>query len=214
MFLAYQNIWFCGLAASGKTTVLRLINETLKDKVEFLNDSLEMVEFVRQDTKQEHHTKPTPESFILKDSEPVYYSVKRLIEKASSSDKDKIIEISRGSDEKGIVDFSYQHLFSQLPEDLKKKSIFVYVYSPVEDRRARNKQRPLLSEKATVFESFFCPEEAFERFFVQDDFLQAVSKYPVNILFIPNIYSLDYLKDKIKKLFLTEHARSKAQKSS
>lgn len=42
-------------------------------------------------------------------------------------------------------------------------------------------------------------------FFVQDDFLQAVSKYPVNVLFIPNIYDLDYLKDKVQKLFIDNY---------
>ena len=207
MFSAYKNIWFCGLAASGKTTVLRLVNDSLGKKVDYLNDSLEMVEFIRQDKNQAHHHKPTPESFVLKDSEPVYYSVNQLIKKAQSSSNNKVIEISRGFDEQGIVDFSYQYLFSQFPEDLKKDSLFVYIYSPVEERKKRNKQRPLLSEKATVFESFFCPEEAFNRFFVQDDFLQAVGKYPGNILFIPNTYSLDYLKDKVEKLFLDKYAR-------
>jgi len=205
MFVAYKNIWFCGLAASGKTTVLRLINQTLGKQVEYLNDSLEMVEFIRQDVEQKHHHKPTADSFVLKDSEPVYYSVEKLIEKATKSDQLKVIEISRGSDEKGIVDFSYQHLFSRLPEELKQQSLFVYVYSPVEKRRERNKQRPPLSKNATVFESFFCPAEAFERFFVQDDFLQAVSKYPVNVLFVPNVYDLAYLKDKVQKLFIDNY---------
>lgn len=203
MFSAYKNIWFCGLAASGKTTVLRLINQNIGKKVEYLNDSLEMVEFIKRDVDQKHHRKPTPDSFVLKDSEPVYYSVDQLIQKADKSDKNKVIEISRGFDEQGIVDFSYQHLFSQLPESLKKNSLFVYIYSPVEDRKKRNSQRPPLSKDATVFESFFCPDEAFDRFFVQDDFLQAVDKYPVNVLFIPNTHSLDYLKDKVEKLFLS-----------
>lgn len=135
MFVAYKNIWFCGLAASGKTTVLRLINQTLGKKVDYLNDSLEMVEFIKQDVKQEHHHKPTPDSFVLKDSEPVYHSVFKLIEKSQKSDNSKVIEISRGSDDQGIVDFSYQHLFSQLPDKLKQESIFVYVYAPVEKRK-------------------------------------------------------------------------------
>lgn len=214
MFDAYQNIWFCGLAASGKTTVLRLVNQSLGKKVNYLNDSLEMVEFIKRDVEQKHHHKPTPDSFVLKDSEPVYYSVAQLVEKAQLSDKNKVIEISRGFDEQGIVDFSYHHLFSQLSENLKKTSLFVYIYSPVEARRQRNQQRPPLSKDATVFESFFCPNEAFERFFVHDDFLQAVHKYPVNVLFIPNIFDLDYLKDKVEKLFLRTYVEPTKKQSN
>lgn len=208
MFDAYKNIWFCGLAASGKTTVLKLINQSLGKNVEYLNDSLEMVDFIKRDTEQKHHHKPTPDSFVLKDSEPVYYSVAQLIKKAQASEKNKVIEISRGSDTQGVVDFSYQHLFSQLSAETKKTSLFVYIYSPVEERRKRNQQRPPLSKDATVFESFFCPNEAFDRFFVYDDFLQAVDKYPVNVLFIPNVFDLDYLKDKVEKLFLKNYVKS------
>lgn len=202
LFSAYQNVWFCGLAASGKTTVLRLLRQKALPNVEYLNDSLEMVEFIRQDGEQKHHQKPTPESFILTDSEPVYYSVSQLVTKAQTSVKNKIIEISRGFDEQGKIDFSYEYLFSQLPDELKKNSLFVYVYSPLEDRKKRNKQRPLLSEKATVFESFFCPEQAFERFFIRDDFFTAVQKNPVHTLFIPNVYSLEYFTEKIDTLFV------------
>lgn len=203
MFSAYKNIWFCGLAASGKTTVLKLINQNLGDKVEYLNDSLEMVEFIRKDINQKHHHKPTPDSFILKDSEPVDYSVRELIKKVNQSDQNKVIEISRGFDKEGVVNFSYEYLFYQLPKSLKKNSLFVYIHSPFEDRKERNNQRPALSKDATVFESFFCPEEAFERFFTKDDFLESLKNYPVDVLFIPNTGSLDYLKDKVKKLFLS-----------
>lgn len=201
MLSTYQNIWFCGLAASGKTTVLRLIHEKLKD-VEFLNDSEEVVEFIKKDLEEKHHTKPTPDSFILKDSEAVYHSVKRLIEKAQVSPSKKVIEISRGHDESGIIDFSYQYLLSSLPENLKKNSLFVYIYAPYEQRKKWNSERPGLSKEVTPFASFFCPEEAFERFFVRDDFWEAVKANPVDVFFIPNIYSLENLKRKTKTIFI------------
>lgn len=200
MISAYQNIWFCGLAASGKTMILRLLSQELTG-VEFLNDSLEMVDFIKADREQKHHTKPTEDSFVLKDSEPVKYAVAKLIEKAGQSSSTKIIELSRGFDKQGVVDFSYKYLLSQLTEDLKQNSLFVYVYAPLEERRIRNAARPALSADATVFESFFCPDEAFERFFTRDDFFEAVERSPVDFLFIPNIYSQDYLMSKILKLF-------------
>jgi len=202
MFSAYKNIWFCGLAASGKTTLLKLLHQSLGDSVDYCNDSLEMVDFIRQDIEQNHHYKPTPDSFVLKDSEPVDYSVRQLIKKVDQSDRRKVIEISRGLDTEKVVNFSYEYLFSQLPESLQKNSLFVYIYSPLDDRRKRNSQRPALSKAVTVFESFFCPKEAFERFFTQDDFLEALKNYPVNVLFIPNTDSLNSLEEKVKKLFL------------
>lgn len=200
MFSSYQNVWFCGLAASGKTTTLKLIHQKLP-KIEFLNDSLEMVQFIRADQDQKHHSKPTPDSFILKDSEPVYYSVKKLFEKTSQNSNNKIIELSRGTDKLGQVDFSYQYLFSNLPEKLRQNSLFIYIDAPYEDRKARNQARPSLGKRVTTFESFFCPVEAFDRFFTVDDFWTAVQKYPVNFLYIPNLYSLDLLKTKIENLF-------------
>ena len=110
--------------------------------------------------------------------------------------------MSRGSDTQGVVDFSYNYLFNNLPENLKKNSVFVYVYAPTKDRIERNQQRPALSKDATVFESFFCPQEAFDRFFLSDDFFKAVEDNPVNHLFIPNIYDLEYLQSLVKNLFI------------
>ncbi len=202
MFKAYKNIWFCGLAASGKTTVLRLLHKHFTDEADFLNDSLEVIEFVNKDIEQNHHTKPTPDSFILTDTEATNYAVQQLIKKADSTEKNTIIELSRGSDTQGVVDFSYNYLFNNLPENLKKNSVFVYVYAPTKDRIERNQQRPALSKDATVFESFFCPQEAFDRFFLSDDFFKAVEDNPVNHLFIPNIYDLEYLQSLVKNLFI------------
>lgn len=203
MFKAYQNIWLCGLAASGKTTLLRFLSNKLKG-VEYLNDSLEMVEFIRKDKKEKHHKKPTPNSFILSDSEPVYYSIQQLIKKINKTKNKKIIELSRGKDKEGMVDFSYHYLFSALNKDLKKSSLFIYVYSPFEERLKRNQQRPALNNNTTSFESFHCPQEAMNRFFMEDDFFQAIKKHLVDVLFIPNLYSLKYLQHKVEMLFFND----------
>lgn len=200
MFKTYTNVWFCGLAASGKTTVLRFLNKKLKN-IEFLNDSLEIIEFIQKDVEQKHHKKPSPDSFVLTDSQATQYSIHQLVEKASATNKNKIIELSRGLDSQGIVDFSYAYLFSNLSEELKKNSLFIYIYSPIEIRKLRNQNRPKLSKNATVLESFFCPNEAFDRFFLNDDFFQAVQNHPVDHLFIPNIYGIDHLERKINNLF-------------
>lgn len=200
MFTTYKNIWFCGLAASGKTTVLRMMHKKFP-KITYHNDSLEIINFVKNDTKLEHHKKPTPDSFVLTDSAATQYSIQQLIQKCQSSSENKIIELSRGLDSEGIVDFSYRYLFSQLPIELKKNSLFVYLYAPTEKRVERNMARPKLSKDATVFESFYCPEEAFNRFFLQDDFLEAINETPVDFMFIPNVYDLSNLEYKVETLF-------------
>jgi len=199
MLKTYSNIWFCGLAGSGKTTVLNLLKDKLTH-VEYLNDSFEIVEFVKKDVKQEHHTKPSPNSFVLTDSEATYYSVKRLIAKVKSSSASKIIEISRGVDQKNIVDFSYRYFFSQLDKNLVQNSLFVYIYSPFEDRVKRNNQRPLLRGGPNVFSSFKCPDEAMNRFFTKDDFFDALKETPLNSYILLNIFSLEILKKRILEL--------------
>lgn len=200
MFGTYQNIWFCGLAASGKTSVLKLLSKELQN-VEFLSDAQEMLEFVERDTKMEHHDKPTSNSFLLKDSEPVYYAVAQLMKKANASKKRKVIELSRGLDDRGIVDFSYKYLFAQLDDSLIKSSLFVYISAPFEARVLRNQKREALRNNTTIFTSFQCPSEAMKRFFMKDDILEAMQNAPVDILFLPNVYSLKHLEDKVKSLF-------------
>ena len=200
MFAAYRNIWLCGLAASGKTTITKMLYNHVSN-AKFYNDSLEIIKFINNDTDQKHHHRPTPDSFVLTDSEPVYHSVDKLIDQAQTSSANKVIEISRGHDQKQVVDLSYRHLFSNLTKDLKKNSLFIYIHTPLETRRKRNQKRPSISGNPTVFESCFCPKEAFDRFFLQDDFQQTVNMYPINYLFIPNIYSLKHLKHRVLNLF-------------
>jgi len=203
MLKAYQNIWLCGLAASGKTALLRFLSNKLKG-VEYLNDSLEIVEFIRKDKEEKHHKKPTPNSFILSDSEPVYYSIQQLIKKIGKNKNKKIIELSRGKDKEGMVDLSYHYLFSSLDDNLKKSSLFIYVYSPFEERLKRNQQRSILHDKISSFESFYCPQEAMNRFFMEDDFFQAINEYCVDVFVIPNLYSLKHLQHKVRGLFFND----------
>lgn len=199
MFKTYSNIWFCGLAGSGKTTALNLLRDKLIH-VEYLNDSFEIVEFVKKDIKQEHHTKPDSNSFVLTDSEATYYSVKQLIAKVKSSKTSKVIEISRGVDQKNIVDFSYHYFFSQLDKPLVQNSLFVYIYSSFEDRMKRNSQRPLLSGNPNVFTSFKCPDEAMNRFFMKDDFFDALKETPINSYIILNNFPLEIFKKRVLEL--------------
>ena len=200
MLKTYRNIWFCGLAGSGKTTILNLLHNTIKN-VEYLNDSFEIVEFVKNDVHQEHHRKPNPNSFVLTDSAATYYSVKQLISKVKASNKTTIIEMSRGVDKENIVDFSYRYLFSQLDESLLQNSLFIYIHTPFANRVERNNLRPLLSGKIDVFTSFRCPDEAMNRFFTNDDFFDALKKTPVNSLIILNNMPLEILKKRIVELF-------------
>ncbi|MBU0978909.1 MAG: hypothetical protein ABIJ03_03065 [Patescibacteria group bacterium] len=201
MLQTYQHIWLCGLAASGKTTLLQWLHKKYPS-VNFLNDSQETVEFIRNDTECKHHTKPSLDTFLLIDSVVAHYSVKSLIGKVASSNQINIIELSRGCDQKKVVDFSYSYLFSQLPEEIMRNSLFVYVYSPYASRLKRNSNRSLLPKKKfNVFSSFYCPEEAMERFFQSDDFFEAIKDHPVDSLVLSNIYSLDDYYSKIGQLF-------------
>lgn len=200
MFTIYKHIWLCGLPASGKTTVLRLLRN-ITTEVNFLNDSLEMLEFINNDIDQKHHIKPTPESFIITDSEPPHYSIKKIIEKISQSDKPNLIELSRGIDKLGVIDFSYKYFFSQLPVEIFSESLFVYLSSPFEERVKRNSKRPSPDKKPTVFESFYCPQEAMDRFFSSDDFSIISEINQGDFLIINNIGSEKKLEQKIGNLF-------------
>lgn len=203
---SYTTIWFCGLAASGKTTCLKLLKAQLKNQdLVFLNDSQEIIEFITQDTNQRHHYRPTPDSFILTDSEPVRYSVNQLIAKVSQTSQPKIIELSRGIDKEGIVDFSFASFLSQLPEKVKKNSLFVYLYVPFAQRQARNNKRgKYTSQPQDAFASFYCPEPAMKRFFYKDDFFRAVEAIPVDTLLLSNTFSADHLENRVKTLFAIE----------
>ena len=77
---SYHHIWFCGLAASGKTTALKTISG-LDLGVNFYNDSSEILDFIKLDTQEKFHVKPTPTSFILTSSKPVKYSIEQLIKR-------------------------------------------------------------------------------------------------------------------------------------
>ncbi len=189
------------MAASGKTTLLKWLHQNYPE-ANFLNDSEEIIEFVQQDTEENYHIKPTDNTFLLTDSAAVHHSVERLIEKAAGSEKTNIIELSRGLDQEGIVDFSYEYLFSQLPDEVRKNSLFVYVYSPFAARKQRNSGRPKLNgEKPDAFTSFHCPDEAMERFFQEDDFFEALKNNTVDSLVLSNIYSLEEFYSKIEKAF-------------
>lgn len=200
MIRFYQTIWLCGLAASGKTTVLRSLHQLLPE-ANYFNDSLEILEFINRDTEQQYHSKPTPDSFILSDSQPAYYAVEQLIKKSQSIDGKKVIELSRGLDQEEKIDFSYQYFFSQLPKKVAKDTLVLYINSPLSVRLKRNQQRGSPSKKPTVFESFYCPEAALKRFFTKDDFFAALPTSPVDSLIINNDHSLNHLKTKVKQLF-------------
>ncbi len=182
MFSSYKNIWFCGLAASGKTTVLRHINKEFKN-IEFLNDSVEIIEFIKKDTKQEHHTKPTPDSFVLTDSQPVYFSIEQLLKKVQASKKNKIIELSRGLDTFEIVDFTYKYLFSHLPEDVKKSSLFVYIYSPINERKKEIVNVPNLVKTQQFLNLFSVQNKRSKDFFFMMTFILPYNNIP--LIFFP-----------------------------
>lgn len=199
----YDTIWFCGLAASGKTSCLRFIEKILpKDKVAFFSDSQEIINFVRKDTTFRHHQEPISGSFILTDSAAVDYSIDQLIQKVSTSGKKNIVELSRGLDNEKVVDFSFAHFFDRFPAGRKRTDLFIYLFAPYEQRMVINQGRPPLSHGLpSAFESFQCPQVAFERFFKEDDFSTAVRNNTFEYLFIPNIYSSEHLGNRIKHLF-------------
>lgn len=199
----YETIWFCGLAASGKTSCLKLIEKFLpKDSVTFFSDSQEIINFVRKDTSFQHHQEPTSGSFILTDSAAVDYSIDQLIQKVSTSGKMNIVELSRGLDKEKIVDFSFAHFFDRFPVSRKCTDLFIYLFASYEQRMAINQGRPPLSHGSpSAFESFQCPQVAFERFFKEDDFSTVVRNNAFEYLFIPNIYSSEHLENRIKHLF-------------
>lgn len=203
MMSTYQNIWFCGLAASGKTTILKLLSKGLLN-VEFLNDSQEILEFIANDHEELHHSKPTPNTFLLTDSAATYYSVNQILRKIDATPQKKIIELSRGKDREGKVDFSYAYLFSRLSEEVKKNSLFIYISAPLQDRQKRNEQREHFHEKPNAFSSFHCPDEAMKRFFCDDDFFEALKDTAVDVLYIPNIYTLEHLENRVESLFFTD----------
>lgn len=197
---SYHHIWFCGLAASGKTTALKTISD-LDLGVNFYNDSSEILDFIKLDTQEKFHVKPTPTSFILTSSKPVKYSIEQLIKKVSTNSGKNIIELSRGIDLEAVIDFTYKDFFSQLPENIKNESLIVYLHSSFEERISRNNKRSAPSEKHTVFESFHCPQEAMKRFFSKDDFFDEINSVDLDALIIANTKSIDELKKKIISLF-------------
>jgi hypothetical protein len=196
--MCYTTLWLCGLAGSGKTTCLKFLRKDLP-YYEFLNDSVEVVNFVKTDKESKHHYKPTPKTFVITDNEPFKYAVTQLVKKIGIADSPKIIEISRGVDSRGVIDLSYQYLFSQLTETVRCKSLFVYIFAPYPERFKRNhKRRPSLDKTMTPFTSFRCPDLAMSRFFRQDDFISQASQ--VDHVFVRNVYSSSLMRQKVMKI--------------
>ena len=200
---AYRYVWVCGLAASGKTTLLRELRTALaQSNVEFLSDSEEIVNFVSGDTSKAHHRSLGDTGFIVTDSEPFYYAVNSLLTKAATKST-AIIELSRGLDQMGVVDLSYRQFFEAMPPEIRDTSLIVYLLADRDTRFTRNSQRPLLCEEGASLPSFRCPEEPLQQFFSEDDFFSAVPGAGVDFVVVNNNGSPKSMIQKVVELILS-----------
>lgn len=195
-------IWICGLAGSGKTTLINFLKKTYGEKGIFLNDTEEILFLNGKDKNHKHHTHPDNHSFLLISNLHFDLSIKRLVEKAKKVDVSRpcFIEIGRGIDREGRFDISFKRALEFIPQEILKKSIFLRLELNWGKRLSRNKQRKLQPEEGMVY----CPEGAMGRFFKGDDFDSVIKgNENLEVWVIKNDKNKKALEEKTKRL-LTE----------
>jgi hypothetical protein len=204
IFKAYNYLWFCGLASSGKTLALSDLKKKMSE-VDFLSDSIEILDYIEKDSFQKHHIKTNNGGFIVTDSSPFIYSVKTIISKLYTKNR-AIIEISRGIDYDNIVDLSYSNFFELMPREIKKKSLVIYIQTDIKKRFYRNNKRKNLDDfknSDSDLKSFHCPAEAMKRFFSKDDFFNMIKKEEeIDFIILNNNNSKELYLKKIRRFFL------------
>lgn len=137
--------WVMGLSGAGKTFVVEHLARTLRQQwtVSVLSDRSFLFAEVIADYEQLHHVEAEGE-WIITDSAIHDVASDKLLAAVQASTEDCIlIELGRGIDRRGVVNFGYGRFLPKVPVDVLNNSVFFYLACPYEERARRNLQRPM-----------------------------------------------------------------------
>jgi len=170
LFVAESPVyyWVCGAQGSGKSLIRQCLSQWVKNKGvnpnEF-SDGDYILKAIQKDVNQKWHKK-RGDGFMVTDGKLDDWMYTQMMQDLPDHGVN-MIEAMRGHDVSNTRDFSYGKLISYMPENIKNKSVIVYVDTPFETRLERNRNR---KGDNTNGDFRHIPEDLLYKFSATDDF--------------------------------------------
>lgn len=140
-------IWVVGMSGAGKTFVLGRMASTLRQQTTVLtfNDWDFIYAEVLADTEQLYHRTMPDGMLLLTNSHIFEVAIDKLVATLPTCTSNYVlIELGRGTDKHGLVNYGYSQFFPKVSSQVMRNSVFLYLVCPFEERVRRNLLRSTL----------------------------------------------------------------------
>ncbi|MCL5969920.1 MAG: AAA family ATPase [Patescibacteria group bacterium] len=176
-------VWMTGPAAAGKTSYIESVR-SLGAPVTVYSEGTYLLDEVAKDTTLKYHTVTAEGGFLVTGDEIHGSVLTRLVEDIGQFQGDIcLIDLVRGQDREGKIDLSYFRLVRKLPEPILRRSAFVFIYCPYEERLRRNELRDR-QKKDSIFRR--TNPASIERYFQEDRLDLQLQELGIPYLYLDN----------------------------